>query len=179
MAITVVLLAGSARAWGHAAFVSSQPEPGSQLPATPGVVTLTFSEPLIAELSSVTVVAPTGEEFVGGPAAGETVIRVEVTSTARGEYTVRWKTVSPLDGHTLTGAFGFGVGVEVEPDHDATSAPTLADLLVGVGRAVEYVGLLAILGWLTLSALARSAEVGWVPGRLERCAPLARRYCHR
>jgi methionine-rich copper-binding protein CopC len=37
---------------GHAAFVSAEPEPGTELSSAPGVVVLTFWEPLIKRLSA-------------------------------------------------------------------------------------------------------------------------------
>lgn len=51
--LLIVTALSSAPAWAHASFVASQPAPGANLAAAPGVVTLRFSEPLIDELSRV------------------------------------------------------------------------------------------------------------------------------
>lgn len=97
------LLAPPPPAWAHASFVTAQPAAGANLAAAPGVVTLRFSEPLVEELSRVVVTDPDGRQHSGGP-TGEQTISVDVESTALGRYDVEWRTVSPVDGHTLRGA---------------------------------------------------------------------------
>jgi methionine-rich copper-binding protein CopC/putative copper export protein len=168
--VSLTMLA--APAWAHAAFVASQPAPGANLAAAPGVVTLRFSEPLIEDLSRVTVTDPNGQEFSSGP-TGERKIAVDVDSTAQGPYTVEWKTVSPIDGHTLEATFEFGVGTDVGAHAEPSSAPTGADLLIAGTRTVEYIGLLATLGLLTLAALAMGAGLGWRPEGLHRWVAIA------
>lgn len=171
-AIVGLLIGTTLPASAHAAFVSSQPEPGSQLAAAPGTVRLRFTEPLIDELSSVTVMDPLGQTFRGGP-PDERRMEVDVDSTALGSYTVEWKTVSPIDGHTLTGSYQFGVGADVGVQAAPSDRPGRADLGVAVARALEYLGLLGAVGLLSLSALADSAEAGWQPRGLHRWVALA------
>ena len=98
----------------HAGFVSSQPEPGTELGTPPGVVVLRFSEPLNAKLSRAMVTGPDGRRFAG-TVAGNEEIRIPVSSGAQGVYAVDWTTVSTVDGHTLHGSFAFGVGVAPGP----------------------------------------------------------------
>jgi copper transport protein len=169
-ALTVAALLirpGSASA--HAAFVSAQPEPGAELSSAPGVVELAFSEPLIERLSSATVTDPDGRTFRGGP-TGEREIRVPVSSNAPGVYDVAWVTVSPVDGHTLRGSFRFGVGVSPGPGSEGstTDEPQRVDLLLAIGRAIEYAALLLAVGMLLLNRLARRRPgLVWVrPGVL-------------
>ncbi|MBW3619016.1 MAG: copper resistance protein CopC [Actinobacteria bacterium] len=166
------LTATAAAGWAHASFVSSQPEPGADLAAAPGVVTLEFSEPLIEDLSFATVTDPTGRDFTAGP-GGSQDITVDVESTAQGEYRVEWRTVSPIDGHTLHGEFTFGVGADVGQQDAPSNDPTVGDLTVGVFRVMEYVGLLGVLGLLSLAALAAGDELGWAPRGLHRWAVVA------
>lgn len=167
LAVIGLLLATASGAAAHAAFATSQPEPGANLATAPGMVTLRFDEPLIPELSSVTVTDPTGREFTGGP-TGEQEVRVDVDSTAQGEYRVEWRTVSPVDGHTLRGAFAFGVGATVGEQSAPSNEPTPTDLLVGASRTLEYVGLLGALGLLSLAALSASEGLAWAPRGLHR-----------
>ena len=54
-----ILVVSTAPARAHAALISSDPEAGVTLPC-PGVVRLRFSEPLILDLSTISVVDPTG-----------------------------------------------------------------------------------------------------------------------
>lgn len=163
----LLLLLAAAPASAHAAFVASSPEPGAELVSAPGVVTLRFSEPLIDDLSSATVTDPAGQDFTSGP-SGDREIEVDVNSTTQGQYTVEWKTVSPIDGHTLRGRFSFGVGADVGHQDDASDLPTATDLAIGAARALEYAGLLGGLGLLTLASAAARARAPWAPRGLHR-----------
>src|SRR6266516_451428 len=167
--IAIVLVPGIAQA--HATIVFSQPEAGAQLSATPGVVTLAFSEPLNARLSRASVIDPAGRRFAGSvPSTGSNArvaareITVPTPTAARGVYTVAWVTVSTLDGHTMRGSFRFSVGTGV----GASAATGLlagtpavgtglrhADLLVVVARVVEDLGLLAAVGLVLVGRLAK------------------------
>lgn len=160
----VVVVAFPRPAGAHAAFVSSDPEPGAELAASPGVVVLRFSEPLIGRLSHATVIDPDGRRFESEPGS-ERELRIPLATNAPGVYEVRWRTVSPLDGHTLGGGFRFGVGASpgagAEGGVDAT--PRGDDLVLAVGRAVEYGALLAAAGMLLVAGLVRrSPELSWV-----------------
>lgn len=170
--VLLVLLMAGAPAWAHASFVSSQPAPGSDLAAAPGVVRMRFTEPLIRDLSTVTVTDPLGQAFRGN-ASSDTGMQVDVDSTSPGTYTVEWKTVSPIDGHTLTGSFQFGVGAAVGEQAEPSEAPSPGDLAVALVRAIEYIGLLGALGLLSLSALSDGAETGWRPPGLHRWTLIA------
>lgn len=157
LVLLVVLcwLAAPAPARGHAALVSSVPEAGTQLAAAPGVVTVRLSEPLILDLSTLRVTDPDGRVWER-TSAGERQMSASLDTTAQGVYLVEWKTVSPLDGHTLRGSFRFGVGVTPEQvDPTATVEPQGYDVLLALGRAVEYGALLLALGMLVVRRLAR------------------------
>lgn len=172
VAVLLGLALTSGPASAHAALVASQPEPGTDLAAAPGVVTLRFSEPLIDDLATVTVTDPVGRSFTGGP-SGEREITVDVDSTSQGPYEVEWKTVSPIDGHTLRGRFRFGVGTDVGVHDEPSSAPAATDLFLAGARTIEYVGLLSTLGVLSLAALAMSTGLPWKPQGLHRWVLLA------
>lgn len=172
LAVLALVVLASSAAFAHASLVSSQPAPGSDLAAAPGTVRMRFTEPLIPDLSSVTVTDPLGQTFPGGP-SGDTEMQADVDSSAPGIYTVEWKTVSPIDGHTLTGSFQFGVGADVGEQAGPSDAPGTSDLVVAILRAVEYVGLLGALGLLSLSALSDRVGTGWRPAGLGRWVVLA------
>lgn len=164
----VALVVTAPAAGAHAAFVSSQPEPGARLTTTPGVVEVEFSEPLIDDLSSLVVIDPDGRRWEQ-TGVGEHTMRASLDTTALGVYQVDWKTVSPIDGHTQRGSYRFGVGADpVEVEAASTLAPQTSDLLVAVARAVEYAGLLATVGMLLVGRLARrEPALGWVRVRPE------------
>lgn len=165
------LLGFPAAAGAHAAFVSSRPQPGAELSSAPGVVEVEFSEPLIQDLSSVAVTDPDGRVWERS-GVDERSMRVALSTNSAGVYEVGWKTVSPVDGHTLRGSFRFGVGVAPEQAEAAGSmAPRTSDLLLAVARAVEYAGLLAAVGMLAVGWLAgRDPSILWV--RLRPVVPL-------
>lgn len=175
LALTVGFALRPAAAHAHAAFVSSQPEPGQRLGSAPGVVALRFSEPLNQQLSRAVVTAPDGTRFEGRP-TGAREIRVSLSTNAAGVYEVGWTTVSTLDGHTLRGSFRFGVGVSPGPEATGTvqAGPQPGDLLIAVARAVEYLGLLLALGMMLVQRLARKApELTWARPRLRAALALA------
>src|SRR5215831_4732915 len=109
LAAGALLLVLPASASAHAVPVSSTPAPGARLGAAPAAVVIVFDEPLEPGLSGTTVIDPAGRRFTG-TVSGKT-IRVPLSTSARGIYQVDWKTVSVVDGHTITGTFRFGVGV--------------------------------------------------------------------
>jgi copper transport protein len=154
-AALLLVLPGSASA--HAVPVSATPAPGARLGATPGAVVIVFDEPLVARLSGTTVTAPTGQRFTGS-VSGKT-IRVALATNAPGIYQVDWKTVSVVDGHTITGSYQFGVGVspaETTASAGATAqGATVSDVVVAVLRGIEYALLLLACGLALLGVLGR------------------------
>ena len=153
-AIAVVALPATALA--HAGFVSSTPEPGSTLGTAPGQVILTFSEPLNTTLSRAAVLEPDGSSAMGRVTADDRMV-IDLTTNQTGVYEVAWTTVSVVDGHTLSGSFRFGVGVSpgAGAEGGTIDEPTERDFLVSVGRLVEDVSLLLLIGLLLLGRLAR------------------------
>ncbi len=159
---TAMLVSGASPAQAHAALVSSDPEAGARLAAAPGVVRVRFSEPLIVDLSTITVIDPTGRSWPRS-VASEQMMSVSLDTTAQGVYTVEWTTVSPLDGHTLRGEFRFGVGVSPGEAEETVPGPQSSDLLLGVARAVEDAALLIVVGSLVVGAVGRRAPaLTWV-----------------
>lgn len=159
--LACVVLAGSfllvfaAPAQAHAVPVSSSPQPGATLGAAPGTVVLTFDEPLVRRLSHASVVDPAGRRF-GGSVLRETM-RVRLASNSPGIYRVEWTTVSQVDGHTVTGAYQFGVGVPAGAPggHTTTPGPSPGDVAVGAARTIEYAIVLLACGLAVLRWLGR------------------------
>ncbi len=156
VAAAIAVVALPATALAHAGFLSSTPEPGSTLGTAPGQVVLTFSEPLNTRLSRATVLEPDGRTATGRVTADDRMV-IDLTTNQTGVYEVSWTTVSVVDGHTLSGSFRFGVGVSpgAGAEGGTIDEPTGRDLLVSVGRLVEDVSLLLVLGLLLLGRLAR------------------------
>lgn len=132
LAIPAVALAGlvlAPAAWGHAAFVGSTPEPGQRLEASPQELSLTFTEPLIEDLSRATLVAETDDREVParvGITAQRRMTVIPLDPLPRGAYRVQWRSVSPLDGHALEGTVSFGVRAAAVGGADSLEQSPLA-----------------------------------------------------
>lgn len=147
----------------HALLKSSDPSDGESLPQTPAAVTLTFTEPPDARLSTVHLLDASGRGVGDGPAqpvAGQPLqLRLRLPRLPDGVYTVTWQTVSAADGHVAGGAFAFGVGVTpaavAAAPRPAVAPPTPPPSPLGVAsRWVLYVGLGLLVGgsWIFLLA---------------------------
>ncbi len=137
----------------HALLQSSAPVAGSTVAAAPSVVTLTFGEAPDPGLSSVKVLDASGKVVSSGPSTGvaghPVELQVPLGKLRQGVYTVAWRTVSTVDGHTVAGSFAFGVGVAPgAAGETATVAPTSpsASPAATLARFLLYAGLIALFG---------------------------------
>jgi copper transport protein len=165
----------------HALLQSSDPAAGATVGSSPATITLTFGERADPRLSSIKVLDTSGQNHAGGPVQavdGEPLqLRIAVQPLTDGVYTVSWRTLSAVDGHSAAGAFSFGVGVAVPAGGTAPTATTgtggLADAspAAAIARLLLYAGLIAtfgagIIAWLILPSRARSvlglAAAGWL-----------------
>src|SRR5512139_2044663 len=100
MAAGVTLaLGGVGTARGHAALRSSDPAANAFLQRPPGQVTLTFTEPLDARSSSISLLDAAGRPVAleATSVAGATMT-VTVPQLKPGIYNVLWANVSRIDG---------------------------------------------------------------------------------
>lgn len=111
------LSAMPALALGHVAFVSSDPEAGTNLDTAPTEVILTFDGELDPGGSGFTVTDHRGDEVGNGEVdldvADRNVVAGPVTIDEPGVYTVKW-TVLGADGHEISGSFSFGYATDEE-----------------------------------------------------------------
>lgn len=153
------MVVGAGPAAAHASVVSASPTPGSALPQAPGAVSMRFSEPFDPRLSRIDVVDARGRPV--GVGATEPVLRDPLALRRRlgllppGVYTVRWVTMSRLDGHTLRGSYRFGVGTAASGAEHVRAGPVDSEGWLGlVGRWLALAGLTS---WTGLSILWRPA----------------------
>ena len=160
----------------HALLQSSDPAAGSTVAAAPAIVTLTFGEQPDPKLSSVRILDTGGRDVAAGAATAvldrPLVLTIALGDVPEGVYTVAWRTVSVVDGHTTAGSFAFGVGVPAGvagPTSTATTSSSAAPENV-VARFILLAGLLALFGagftgWLVQPgpprAVHRLAGLGW------------------
>ena len=143
------------RAHAHAQYRASNPANGERLEEPPEAVTITWTEPPEVSFTKISVLDSSGQTFEAGPpevlSDDRFTVRLPVDAMPDGAYTVTWRTVSTADGHSSSGAFSFGLGVEPE----GTTAPTgvretsatpPASALEIVGRWGLLLGLVAVVG---------------------------------
>jgi copper transport protein len=171
MAVCALLLP-TAPAFGHAAFVGSEPEPGVRLEQAPQRVVLSFTEPLNRRLSRATLVTTDGGEVAveAQAASDQRLVLRPARALGTGAYTVRWHTVSTEDGHALEGSFSFGVRAPAAGgEHDVEQSPLARSGWIRVAlRALLYVAVLLFAAGLMVPVLVRTSPSWLAPAALER-----------
>ena len=94
--------------------VRSEPPANSTLDASPDRITLWFTEPMEARFSEIQVLNSAGarvdSEDSRVDANDLTVMSVSLPPLPDGTYTVAWRNLSTINGHTLRGSFVFSIG---------------------------------------------------------------------
>lgn len=149
---------------GHAEVVLAKPAPGLGLAQAPAAVVIKFTEPLNPTLSRIEVLDASGADVGTGatePIEGdETAMQRRLGLLPPGQYTVRWTTVSTLDGHVLRGTYRFGVGTATSGDETIASSPLDSEGPLGLlGRFLLMGGLALWSGLALLLGVARRAGV--------------------
>lgn len=127
---SVVILAGTSAANAHAEGVTTSPVDNTQV-AAPALISVTFTEQLVLEYSSLTLFDGAGNPVPHDPAtldASDTVLSSAIPeSLAAGTYRVAWHNLS-VDGHESDGEFFFEVTANPGGDGAATAEPTAQPL---------------------------------------------------
>ena len=123
---------------------------------SPQQILLTFTEPVDPTLSGAQLVNTQGQPVPGAlpshavPSNSEQLVIALSRPLPHGVYTVDWHTVSALDGHYVTGAYAFGVGVanigKVAPFGKFVSTSPWLTGTQAVGRWLLWAGLVLLLG---------------------------------
>jgi copper transport protein len=149
---TGLLVTGASPAAAHASLVSVDPPDGARLDESPAAVTLTFSEPVSAELGGVRVLDTSGAPVQQGAARvdGVTVVVDLAADLPDGTYVVTYRVIS-ADGHPVRGGSVFGVGAgTVDTGALGRVASTSGDrpweVAGAIGRWLAYGGVLAAAG---------------------------------
>lgn len=162
--IAATLLVGiwTSPASAHAELVTATPDAGSGLPQAPGYVVLKFSEPLNDQLSHIEILDQRARDVGVGATVGvvgdRAAMRRKLGLLQPDTYTVRWTTVSFVDGHTLKGSYQFGIGDAPLGNEHVASSPISSEGWLGlIGSFVAFVGLSFWAGALLLGGVARRA----------------------
>ena len=166
----VVVAAGSAAA--HSLPQRSNPSAGATLTAAPAAVTITFGETPDPRLSTIRVLDRAGNVVSSGPATvvpGDGLtLSVALVPVGSGVYTVAWRTVSAVDGHSASGSFAFGVGITPPPPAPGSNAAPGAAVpapggsppsaLTITGRWYLFLGLIGLLGGAAFGLLVAAPD---------------------
>ncbi len=168
------LVALAVPAEGHAILERSAPAAGEALAAAPRQVILRFSELLDRTFSGATVLDGQGRQIArGGPlAADPRELRVGLPELPPGRYTVRWRVLSAVDGHTTSGAFVFAVGEAVPAGLGGTAAaaPATGDV---VPRWLAFLAAMLLVGSLHFQVLVLQGSLRGLDARTEAVAVAA------
>jgi copper transport protein len=145
-------LAAASPAAAHSLIERSSPPANSALDVAPRQVSLWFNEPVDPAFSTATVTDAAGHRVSDRAVVASDGRRMSVglQQIDRGFYTVRWRVLSTVDGHTTGGAFAFTVGLGARPPESSgeTSAPDRG---------------LALMRWIGFAAAVLLAGVMWFP----------------
>jgi copper transport protein len=173
MALATLLAAAAgllapAFAFAHADLASSVPMADSTVARAPQRIVLRFTEQPDPRLSKASLLNAAGrpvpgasplEAVPGHPLSLQIVLSRPLP---KGVYTVDWFSVSAVDGHTVPGAFAFGVGLppgagKLAPNPFSTSP--WASAAAATGRWLLYIGLLALVGGASTSLLVFGGRI--------------------
>ena len=177
LAGAVLVLAAPGGVAAHAELILASPAPGTGLAQAPAAVVIKFSESLNLSLSRIEVLDASGADVGQGPtlavAGDPRAMRRPLGLLPTGQYTVRWTSVSAIDGHILRGTYSFAVGTGADPGVTVADSPLDSEGPLGlVGR---FAALVALGTWLASILLRRpSRQAGLDPlkvARIERGAP--------
>ena len=164
-----------AKADAHANLAEAYPPPNSTLESAPDMVSITFTEPIEKALSEIRVLDRSGKrvDAGGGAALSEDALTLSAAlgDLANGTYTVAWRNVSAVDGHSARGAFVFSAGEPLAAGVGAAleDAPALQSGAEPIARWLALLGGMAVVGAAVFRALVSS------PALAARGTPSARR----
>jgi copper transport protein len=155
----------------HADLIGSTPEPNSSLPESPEDLVLEFSEAVDPATVLVRLLDPQRSEIETPeePAleADNERVRLALPPLEAGVYTVEYRVVSAIDGHTTGGLFAFLVdptGIEPAPALPEETVTTSDDPATITARWVALLGGVMLFGMATFW-LVSASPAGRAAGR--------------
>lgn len=139
-------------ALAHANLDRADPAPGSQLDQPPSQIRLTFSEAVDGGFSRVQLLNTKGDVVDRGdshvaPGDPLSLIVSLPSQLPNGVYTVAWRTLSAVDGHTVNGAFPLIVGPMPAEGLPVTAGAASSEATFDIAGAISR-------WWFSLAASA-------------------------
>ncbi|MDE2686675.1 MAG: copper resistance protein CopC [Chloroflexota bacterium] len=136
----------------HANLVRSEPAGNSTLDVAPERVVIWFTEPMEPDFSEIRVLNSAGVRVDGKDsvvdANDSTIMSVSLSQLPDGTYTVAWRNLSTVDGHSLRGSFVFSVG---EPISASAMSPDDAEQPLLQSPEDPFIRWIVLLSALTLT----------------------------
>jgi methionine-rich copper-binding protein CopC len=183
LGLLAVVLLPAAPAAAHAKLTGSNPQAGQMITATLPAITLTFSGPVKAELTTIVVAGQDGvNQSTGTPTLADVTLTQPVNPLPPGQITVTWRTVS-ADGHTINGSFDFtnaapgatratpSASATPPAAEPATTAPTGAGDVATEPTSDEGGG--SALVWIVIAVVVVAVAAGGTLWYRRRPAPKA------
>jgi len=176
--VALVLVAGApSPVYAHADLQQTEPAAGASVPAPPSALRLRFSEPLDLSATRVEVLDEGGARVdspnltIGPP--NDRLLTVDLGDLGEGVYTVRWWSLSQVDGHRWQGVYRFGVGrTPPAADGPPTPLPSALELTiqwVALVATALVLGSLAFRVWALEPTLVRLGAAPKTLDRFGRC----------
>ena len=164
----------------HANMLRAEPGPNSELDSSPTRIRVEFSEPLEEQGSRIVILDPQGDEMETGEPRIDPDDRRIMTVTLpdelpTGTYTVVWRSLSSVDGHTVRGSFLFAVGEPLGRGAQPAEEQALFESWhEPAARWLVLLGYSAMIGAIMVSSVVlrpgyrSSGALEAIAGRLER-----------
>ena len=143
----LIACAAPVAVFAHAEVIDIDPADGSQLLQSPSAITITFNEPVGADIDAIRVLDATGHQVDSAPESrSDNALAQPLPVLADGWYLVDYRIIS-ADGHVLHQASTFGVGAADSASRAAVLAlQSAADPAVWVTRSAADLSLLIAVG---------------------------------
>jgi copper resistance protein C len=128
-------------AWAHTELVAADPAEGATVSAAVSTVTLTFSEPVSQQQTTIDVIGADGTNYsTGSPRSVDAKVSQDVRPLPTGAIRVLWKTVAS-DGDPVQGEFSFANAfVAPTTNPPTTNPPTTAAPSTAAGTTPAATG---------------------------------------
>jgi copper transport protein len=140
----------SASAFAHAYLQKTDPPAGSTLAHAPDLVHFYFSEDVDAQFTQMTFFDSNGHKLADLPLIHRSPLQIDapLPSIKEGTYTIAWRILSAVDGHTTVGTFPFRVGQKTSSCLDIPPLPANSEPSpIPWGRVtLHWLGFLALAG---------------------------------
>src|SRR5215213_11952016 len=153
LCITAQFVVTASPVAAHAFLESSNPAANAVLPTAPQSITLTFTEALETSYSRAELFDEAGALVPGatstiGPQPRSMTVTIP-TGLGNGTYSLLWRTLSAVDGHTAQGYLPFTIGTEadvrvVAPPVVESASSTLPEWTLAAARWLALLGMAAV-----------------------------------